>query len=138
MKRSVCLWVLLGAVWLPSSVLAADNLNKSYDWTRGDVAAMRVADLVRMRPEMSSVPVLATYDESTKLITLTIAGSKNAVDPAKQSLDKLLKMLSSDVFPAIKKSMNVELTEADFTLVYVFRKTGRQVVRRQGGTYVVP
>lgn len=138
MKHSMWLWVLLGAALLPSSVLAADNLNKSYDWTRGDVAAMRVADLIRMRPEMSSVPVMATYDEGSKLITLTIAGSKSAVDPAKASLDKLLKMLSSDVFPAIKKSMNLELTDADFTLVYVFRKTGRQVVRRQGGTYVVP
>jgi hypothetical protein len=138
MKRIVCPWVLMGALLLPPSARAADNLDKSYDWTRGDVAAMRVADLIRMRPEMSSVPVMATYDGGTKLITLSIAGSKSTVDPAKQSLDKLLKIMASDVFPAIKKSMGVELTDADFILVYLFRKQGREVVRRQGGKYLVP
>jgi hypothetical protein len=46
-------------------------------------------------------------------------------------------MLNGEVLPVIKKSFATDLTDEDFTLIYVNKKVGREVVRREGGKYLV-
>jgi len=139
MNRWVC-FALLAALVLPLSASAdkGPNLGKGYDLTLGDAIARRVADLLSLRPEFENVPVVATYDRGAKVIELTIAGSKTDVAQAKSALEKLGKILEESVLPRVKKGFGVELEEGDFTFVYMNRKAGKEVVRRENGKYLVP
>lgn len=131
--------LLLCALLLPAAAGAdTSKLSKSYDLTLGDVVARRVADLLALRPEMADAPVLASYEPDKKVLELTVAGGRTEVEQAKGALDKLAKMLDDKILPVVNKSFGVSLNNADFTLVYVNRKQGKEIVRREGGKFLVP
>ncbi len=140
MNRYATMMLLLCAlaVAAPRPALAdPSRLSKSYDLLLGDVVAQRVTALLAMNPVMADVPVLTVYDRENKLLVLTIAGGRSEVEQAKNALEKLSKMLNGEVLPVIKKSFATDLTDEDFTLIYVNKKVGREVVRREGGKYLV-
>jgi len=138
MKRIAMMMLLCALVVAPLPALAdASRLNKSYDLLLGDVIALRITALLAMQPVMADVPVLTVWDGENKVLVLTIAGGRSEVEQAKGALEKLSKMLNGEILPVIKKSFAADLTDDDFTLVYVNKKVGREVVRREGGKYLV-
>jgi len=140
-------WVwfaLLGALLLPrvagaqKGVEKGAPLGKAYELTLGDAVARRVADLLSLRPEFADVPVIAIYNRNTRGIELTLAGSRSEVAQAKAALEKLSKILAEDLLPAVRKGFGADVSESDFMLVYLNRKSGKEVVRRDHGKFLVP
>lgn len=137
--RRLAVVPLLGALLLPVTALAAgDKLSQSASITVGDLVAMQIESLLRIRSEFSDAPVAVTYDRSKKQLVVTIAGGREGVEGAKEALEKVKVLLVTEIAYSIKKSRSIDLVEDDFTLVYFNRRKNQELVRREGGKFVMP
>ena len=138
MKRVAAVALLLCAMLAPAAVHADPaRLGKAYDMDVGDVVALRITGLLTLRPEMAEAPVFAAWDHDRKVLELTVAGSQSEVEKAKGALEKLGRILDDKVLPQVNKALGVNLVNGDLTLIYVNRKAAKEVVRREGGKYLV-
>lgn len=137
--RRLAIVSLLGALLLPAAALAAgDKLNQATSIVLGDLVAMQIEGLLRIRGEFSDAPVTVTYDRTKKHLVVTVAGGREGVEAAKEALEKVKVLLVTEIGYAIKKSRSIDLVEEDFTLVYFNRRKNQELVRREGGKFVMP
>lgn len=109
--------------------------------TQGDMIALTLTEfmpVVRAMNPSFDAPVVAAYDPAAGKIVVSVYGAHSSVDEAKATLE----VFNRSVFPAlanaVRRDLRVSIEESDLTVVYFDRTHDlREVIRRQGGQYVV-
>lgn len=131
--------------------LPAAVLSKPYATTLGDAIASTMTQLVPVVKSNESFlwrvdgPVVIAYDHTSAKLVVSVFGdhpiggygSPGVVDKAKAALEYFRGKAFPVIATCIGQSYGVSLNDADLTLVYLDRATMKEVLRREGGKYLV-
>jgi hypothetical protein len=120
-----------------SRTKGAEQLARIYTPTLGEVIAADLFQvLVGMRPIESFTSV--SYDKGSRTIVLSIFGTENSVDRAKQAVEQLRAKAIDPLTYRVEIVHGIKLEDADFSIRYLNRTQDyREVVRREGGKYFI-
>ena len=120
-----------------SRTKGAEQLARSYQPTVGEVLA---ADLFQVMVAIRATSDFTTvaYDKTSRTIVLSILGGDSSVDGAKRAIEELRSKAIDRLSYRAESTLGVALEDADFTIRYLNRNQEyREVVRREGGRYVI-
>lgn len=118
------------------------TLSKPCPTTQGDMVALMLTEFMpvarAMNPWSIDAPVVAAYDPAAGKIVVSVYGARSSVDEAKAALEYFNRSVFPVLASAVQRSLRVSIEESDLTVVYFDRTHDlREVIRRQGGQYVV-
>jgi len=135
--------------FLPIQAQETNPLSKPYNITTGDWFSYRLSEMIRINPDLSAL-TLVSYDKEQDLIIVTIYGGRNAIEGirssrnqkaeggAKESLLKWCEYIESIYITRIEKDYEVKLKAEDFIVIYIYQKTGKEIIRMEKGQLVLP
>ena len=140
-KRVLAATVFLAAIVVACTATAHNpKLNSKYEYTVGDDIAQRTSSIFRITAGIEE-PTLVYYDRESHDIVAEIIGNTDNVEGAKREIDGLVDVIKDEVVGYAKKQHKVDLTDNDVTLIYYVdsdQGVPVEVVRRQGGKFIVP
>lgn len=108
-------------------------------WTPqvGDAVAERIVSRLRLRGDLDA-PMSAKWDRERKQILVTIGGARSKVEQSKETLEKMHSTIEREVKPEIAREFGYTLPSGEISLIYVNRKSGKEIVRFTNGSYLLP
>lgn len=108
-------------------------------WTPqlGDVVAERIVGRLRLRGDLDA-PMTGRWDRERQQILITIGGARSKVEQSKETLEKMHSAIVRELKPELARELGHELAETEVSLIYVNRKSGKEIVRFTNGSYLLP
>ncbi|MGB3340472.1 MAG: hypothetical protein WBB37_03210 [bacterium] len=124
--------------------VAAAALSDTYEMSDGDMAAMQLNLYGQSKwksiIEQYDAPFLAYYNRTDDRIVVQIYGTKDKVQPARDMIDLLRKLLDKDFIPSLKNIQNIDLIPNDIKLIYRNRTEEgmREILYWENGKFIFP
>lgn len=136
---------IISCIILVSAInVAAAVLSDTYEMSDGDMAAMQLNLYGQSKwksiIEQYDAPFLAYYNRIDDRIVVQIYGTKDKVQPARDMIDLLRRLLDNDFIPSLKNIQNIDLIPSDIKLIYRNRTEEgmREILYWQNGKFVFP
>jgi hypothetical protein len=123
---------------------ASAALSDTYEMSEGDMAAMQLSLYGQSKwksiVEQYDAPFLAYYNRTDDRIVVQIYGTKDKVQPARDMIDLLRKLLDKDFIPSLKNIQNIDLIPNDIKLIYRNRTEEgmREILYWENGKFIFP
>lgn len=124
--------------------LAEATLSDTYEMPEGDMVALQLNIYGQTKwktiTEQHDAPFFAYYNRTDDYIVVQIYGAKDKVQPARDMIDLLRKLLDKDFIPSIKNIHSIDMIPNDVKIIYRNRTEEgmRQILYWQNGKYIFP
>ena len=119
---------------------SASVLLQPYSMKMGDVAALSMtqyASVIRSTSGGYDAPVVVTFNRDTQRLVAQVFGARSSVESAKSSLERF----QTEVLPLLTAYVavmhGVKIDESQISIVYLDRNQTKEIVRLEGGKFVV-
>lgn len=136
--------VMTCIIFVLSVNIGAAALSDAYELSEGDMTAIQLnlygQSKWKSYVEQYDVPFLAYYNQNDNKIVIQIYGSKDKVQPARDAIDLIRKLLDQDFIPSLKNIQNIELIPGDIKLIYRNRTEEgmREILYWENGKFIFP
>jgi hypothetical protein len=124
--------------------LRATDLAKPYALVLGEIVELQCGihgDLRTFSSEGllgSDYRVTVSYDKTKDSICLTFIGDQDSIDNAKSFLSLINDQVIPKVISFAQGKYGASLSKANFVIVYIYSRTGREILSMQDGVFNLP
>ena len=122
---------------LPKS---SSPLAQPYAMTMGDVAALSMtayASVIRATSGGYDAPVIVTFNRETQQLVIRIFGARSGLEEAKSSVNRFRNEVQPMLTAYVAVMTGVQIDDSQISLAYLDRNQTKEIVRYEGGRYVV-
>lgn len=123
---------------------AEATLTDTYELAEGDMVAIQLNIYGQTKwktiIDQHDAPFFAYYNRTDDYIVVQIYGAKDKVQPARDMIELLRKLLDKDFIPSIKNIHDIEMIPNDIKIIYRNRTEEgmRQILYWQNGKFIFP
>lgn len=124
--------------------LVEATLSDSYEMSEGEMVAIQLNIYGQTKwktsIEQNDAPFLAHYNKEDDYIVVQIYGATDKIQPARDMIDLLRRLLDKDFIPWVKNVHDVDMIPNDVKFIYRNRTEEgmRQILYWQNGKFIFP